>query len=262
MKLGLPKAIGEIVGDGAYETDALGKSGAAIRLYGHCVLKVEPQGEEAENAVRMMRWLAGKLPVPRILHHEVSGGMSYLLMTRVQGAMCCDEAYMRRPAELTRLLAQGLRMLWAVEAQGCPVQNGLEEKLRRARVRVQRGLVDMQDSEPGTYGPGGFRDPAHLLDWLCANRPGEEPVLSHGDFCLPNVFARNGNVSGFIDLGRAGMADRWQDIALCYRSLAHNADGTFGDTYRGFAPQKLFDALGMAPDWEKIRYYILLDELF
>lgn len=27
-------------------------------------------------------------------------------------------------------------------------------------------------------------------------------------------------------------------------------------------PDRLFEELGMAPDWEKIRYYILLDELF
>ena len=40
-------------------------------------------------------------------------------------------------------------------------------------------------------------------------------------------------------------------------------DGTFGGkVYPDFNPDLLFDALGIEPNWEKIRYWILLDELF
>ena len=56
----------------------------------------------------------------------------------------------------------------------------------------------------------------------------KDPVLSHGDFCLPNIFIEDGKVSGLIDLGDTGVNDKWLDIALCYRSLKHNADGTWG----------------------------------
>ena len=42
----------------------------------------------------------------------------------------------------------------------------------------------------------------------------------------------------------------------------HNADGTYGATYPGIDPDDLFRALGMTPDRGKLRYYILLDELF
>lgn len=102
-----------------------------------------------------------------------------------------------------------------------------------------------------------------LLEWLEKNRPEFDPVLSHGDFCLPNVFVENGTISGFIDLGDSGIGDKWRDIALCYRSLKHNFDGTFGGkVYPDFDPEMLFDALGIEPDREKLRYYILLDELF
>lgn len=258
----LPQAFCEMLGDRPFEEDHWGKSGSKIRLFDGLVLKAEPQGEETEQAVAMMRYLEGKLPVPRVIRHETVGGISYLLMTRMKGRMLCDEFYMKRPALLAQLLARGLRMLWSIDISDCPVQSGLDEKLRRARLRVEQGLVDMQDSEPGTYGPEGFSSPAQLLDWLEDHRPEEEPVLSHGDYCLPNLFAMGHTLSGFIDLGRAGTADRWQDIALCYRSLKHNADGTFGAVYEGFSPELLFESLQMEPDWEKIRYYILLDELF
>ena len=88
--------------------------------------------------------------------------------------------------------------------------------------------MDVDNEEPTTFGEGGFRDPEHLLMWLEENRPAFEPVLSHGDYCLPNIFLENGTLKGFIDLGRAGIGDKWNDIALCYRSLKHNFDGTYG----------------------------------
>ena len=95
------------------------------------------------------------------------------------------------------------------------------------------------------------------------NRPQEEPVLSHGDFCLPNIFFSKNKVSGFIDLGKMCVADKYQDIALCYRSLTNNLDGGYGGKVRKkHDVNKFFNKLGIVPDWDKIRYYILLDELF
>lgn len=226
------------------------------------MLKIEPDGEESENAACMMAWLEGMLPAARLIATQKEKGLRYTLMTRVPGEMACSPRYIGDPSELIRLLAEGMRMLWTVDVSDCPVCCMLDDKLRRARLNVENGLVDVDNTDPETFGPGGFEGPAQLLEWLCENRPQETPVLSHGDFTLPNVFIENGRISGFIDLGRAGTADRWQDIALCWRSLRDNANGRFGAVYDGFDDGMLFDALDIAPDWEKIRYYLLLDELF
>ena len=94
------------------------------------------------------------------------------------------------------------------------------------------------------------------------NKPGEELVFSHGDFCMPNIFIQNGELAGYIDLGRSGVADKWQDIALCYRSLKDNFSGKYATKiYEEFDPNLLFEELGVEPDWNKINYYMLLDEL-
>ena len=53
-----------------------------------------------------------------------------------------------------------------------------------------------------------------------------------------------------------------EDIVMCYRSLRHNFDGTYGKVYQGINPDLLFKELGIEPDMEIIDYYILLDELF
>ena len=108
-----------------------------------------------------------------------------------------------------------------------------------------------------------FKNPEELYQWLVDNQPDFEPVLSHGDFCLPNILFENGKISGFIDIGDSGAGDKWKDIALCYRSLKHNSDGKFGGAkYPDINPEELFEVLGIKPNWEKINYYILLDELF
>ena len=54
----------------------------------------------------------------------------------------------------------------------------------------------------------------------------------------------------------------WEDIAMLYRSLRHNFDGTYGKVYPGLDPDSFFEELEIEPDREKIDYYILLDELF
>jgi len=121
----------------------------------------------------------------------------------------------------------------------------------------------MNDAQPDTFGNGGFRDPEELLQWLYDHKPEEQQKLSHGDFCLPNVMLHENGLSGLIDLGKAGISDPWQDIALCFRSLSNNYGGVYnGRSYPGFSSEMLFDALGISPDWDRIRYYILLDELF
>lgn len=63
-------------------------------------------------------------------------------------------------------------------------------------------MVDMENVEPDTFGPNGFSNQEELLVWLEKNRPQEDIVLTHGDFCLPNVFIDNDKISGFIDFGK------------------------------------------------------------
>lgn len=259
----IPDKINELVKGKEYTTDDIGKSGSEIRIYDDIVLKVEKYTRENDEIVNVMNWLNGKLPVPKVICYESDNEYQYLLMTRAEGQMSFSQYYFDHPDELVKVLAESLKLLWTVDISDCPRERDLDSVLAEARYRLDNGLVDTCDAEPDTYGEGGFESPRELLEWLEDNKPDYEPVLSHGDFCVPNIFIKDGKLSGLIDLGRTGVCDKWNDIALCYRSLKHNFDGTFGKEVReGFDPAILFDALGIKPDWGKIRYYILLDELF
>ena len=174
--------------------------------------------------------------------------------------MACCAQYMQDPKLQSDLLAGALQELWRLNCLDCPYKSTLDQKLKQAEYNVINRLVDVNDCEPETY--ADFKNPEALLYWLQNNKPNEEFVISHGDFCLPNIMFDNGVLSGLIDLGRSGVADKWCDIALCYRSIKNNFNGRYGRKWTGYSNHYLFDALQLKPDWEKIRYYILLDELF
>lgn len=262
-KMDLPKGISEIIADKPYSLTDVGMSGSQVWMFEDMVLKIEIRSDYVEKQVKIMQWLEDKLPAPKVLAYEIQEDKSFLLMSRVYGDMACAEYYLEHPKVLLKALAEALHMMWSLDISDCPIVRDLDAELDEGKYRVKNGLVDVADAEPTTFAEGGFESPAHLLQWLEENRPENELVFSHGDFCLPNVLLTDGEVSGFIDLGDAGVGDRWRDIALCYRSLKHNFDGTFGGkVYEDFNPDMLFEALGIEPDWEKLNYYILLDELF
>lgn len=260
----IPNEIKEIIKDLPYTVDSIGMSGSSVLTFDEMVLKIEKPSKRFDGMVEVMRWLDGKLPVPKVICAVKENGLCYLLMSRIKGKMSCDEYYLERPDELCEHLATALKMLWAVDISYCPKMTTIDDELIDAKYQVDNKLYDLDNVEADTFGENGrFRTPEDLLKWLQDNKPEYEPVLSHGDFCLPNIFIDNGRISGFIDLGDTGIADKWRDVALCYRSLLHNFDGTYGGkVYENFSPDLLLEKLGLEPNWDKINYYRLMDELF
>ncbi|MCQ2983189.1 MAG: aminoglycoside 3'-phosphotransferase [Treponemataceae bacterium] len=260
----LPSRIEAIVGSKPYTLNGVGMSGSEVRMYDDYVLKIQQQSAETDNEYAMVTWLAGKLPVPQIPAYCVEQGTAYTLMTKATGTMLCDNTYLTQPEKLIQMVADGLRQLWTVDVTTCPCASSrLTQRLQNLDYRVSHNLVDVENTEPETFGPGGFKNPEELLRWLKDNRPAEDIVLTHGDFCLPNLFATGDSITSYIDLGKMGPADRWQDVAIAIRSLHHNFTGyyTDGKVLYNFEPHMLTDALGISFDPVKYRYYLLLDEL-
>lgn len=259
----IPESIKKLISDEEYRIDDIGLSGSSVLVFRDKVLKIQPKNGESENEYRIMSWLGGKIPVPEVIGYETHDDLSFLLMSRCEGEMSCSDRFMRDTKKQVKLLADALKTLWSVDISDCPSDMKLEQKLSLARYNVEHGLVDTENVQPDTFGENGFKNPEELLKWLYENCPREELTLSHGDFSLPNIFLNENGVAGYIDLGKTGAADKWCDIALCYRSLSNNYAGRYsGQTYSGLDDLMLFKELGIEPDWEKIRYYILLDELF
>ncbi len=258
----LPDSIRRHLPENRFETDSIGCSKANVLLFEDRVLKIEQDCSSAANEHRMMRWLQGKLPVPQIIAEDFIEGTRYLLMTRMPGEILCTPSILDDQIRLAELVAEALRMLWTVDVSDCPTDRTLEQKFREIEAGLQAGTITRDTAmQPETYASGNFDSPSQLFDWLIQHRPEESPCLIHGDCCLPNIFSMNGRVSGFIDLGQAGVADKWLDIEQVLWSMWANTTGVFGGARRDFDRKYLFEALQMQPDDEKLRYYSLLSEL-
>jgi aminoglycoside phosphotransferase len=121
-----------------------------------------------------------------------------------------------------------------VDIRDCPFDRRLDTMIAEAQVRVERQLVDEDDFDDERRGMS-----AQILHHqLQSTRPkNEDLVMVHGDYCLPNILLHPQTLAltGFIDWGRSGIADRYQDLALAARSIVRNLSerwvGHFFDAY-------------------------------
>ncbi|MCZ6486456.1 MAG: aminoglycoside 3'-phosphotransferase [Acidobacteria bacterium] len=198
-----------------------------------------------------MCWAAQWLPVPKALAYGQEEGVEWLLTEALPGVVAVQEELMEDPASLVPTLAEGLRTFHETPIQDCPFDFRLDQALAHIRVRVNTGLVDpTSDFHPEHQ----HFTPQEALKELEAKMPvSEDVVLCHGDYCLPNVLIKEGRVSGYVDLGELGLADRWWDLAVATWSLTWNLGQGWEDL---FLERYRIDA-----DPERIGYFRLLYDL-
>lgn len=207
-------------------------------------------GLAAERAV--LRWINDRLPAPAIKWYGHSELQSFLLTSEVSGVDAAQCSLLARPERLVRLLAEGLLRIHSVPIDDCPFDQKLPVKIEAARVRIEKRLVDETDFDPKRLGRGA----QDLYSEVLRFRPTQEDlVFTHGDYCFPNVIIAHEAVSGFVDWGRAGIADRYQDLALRARSIATNLGPEWVTAF--------FEHYGLTIiDQRKLSFYELLDEFF
>ena len=248
------------------EAVVIGESRAQIfRLYDSAgpvsYLKIEPcvddgtrQQETLASRAERLRWLVDRLPVPQVLVYHEDLAHRYLLTTAIPGE---DIATLATETDtdtglLVHLLGEGLRQVHSVPIGDCPFDHRLTAEIARVRERVALGLVEEDNFEPEWLGLSAER----LFDMLLDSIPSDEDVvITHGDYCLPNILIDGDQVSGFIDLGAAGVGDRYRDLALAQRSLLRNCGPGWDEAF--------FAAYGLAePDEGKLIFYLMLDEFY
>ena len=205
-----------------------------------------------EQAV--LRQLAESLPVPRVLAFDQVGDHWVLRMSAVPGINASDVRLHAQPEQLVAALARALRRIHALPAQAhSRFDRRLDVTLAEAERRLRAGQVDFDDLDEERQGLSS--EALGML--LRKSRPASEDLVpTHGDYCLPNVLfdPESLALTGFVDLGRFGLADRHQDLALAIRSLRHNLDLDYSGMF--------FEAYGVTPDRDKLAFYQLLDEFF
>lgn len=251
--LDLPPDLRRTLPAARWERVTVGESGAEVWRSTRHVVKVEARGLGTLFAEKeRLRWLAGRVPVPQVVGYEATPEHAYLAMTRLEGIDLSHPDAALHPERCTDLMARALRELHALPVQDCPFNMSLAVRLREARSLVAAGRVDEADFDDERQGQSA----TDVLAELVHTRPaGEDLVVTHGDACCPNFIGGGEYLSGLIDLGRAGIADRHMDLALAHRSITRN--------YGAEHAERFLDLYGRAlVDPQKLSYYRLLDELF
>jgi len=216
-------------------------------------LKSEPIGLPSELPAECERlhWMKRlDLPGPTVLDDATEDDRHWLLMTAVPGLDLASSNDLS-PSQVVGILATALRRLHQVPIAECPFDHRLEERIAAAKNRVSVGLVDEADFDNERLG----RTATDVLAELLATLPETyDLVVTHGDACLPNFMAEGSNFTGFIDCGRLGVSDRYQDLALTASSIARNLGQAWVEPF--------FRDYGVKPDHRRIAFYCLLDEFF
>jgi kanamycin kinase len=224
--LEIPRIVRELAGGREPELAWRNELGGLTFRIGDRYLKWNPRsrGIDLERERVRLEWLAGRHPAPRVVEHGVDGHAQWLLTEGLPGGPAVGDAWRARRPEAIRAIAAGLRAIHAVPIDDFPAG-------WTAEVWVGR--------RPPSLGP-------------CP--PVDGPVLVHGDACAPNtLIADDGSWTGNVDFGDLAVGDRWADLAIASLSL----DWNFGEGHQ----EELFDAYGIAPDEERIRYYRALWDL-
>jgi aminoglycoside 3'-phosphotransferase I len=257
----LPPALADLTAGAAWRRNEVGESGGEVwqldwREGDRAYLKVgtgRVADAIADEAARL-RWLAGRVPVPAVRLFVATGERAWLLTDAVPG-LTGDEWLARDAAALPAIVRDAAALLrrWhALPVEDCPFNAGHELRLAHARRNVVDGLVDTDDFDEDHE---GWSAEAMLAATEALAPVDPDRAVTHGDFSLGNIlFDAAGRVTGCIDVGRAGVADPYQDIAILWQNLAE-----FGAKW----PAMLLRELGIAaPDERRLQFHRCLDELF
>ena len=197
-------------------------------------------------------WLEGKVPVPKVIFYEQSGDFEFLCLTELQGRTL--EYYFDKidDKEIITNYAKSLKWLHSLRIDKSAMTQSIDLKIQRAKFNLDSGLVDISQLQPENQ----ICSPNELFAKLLSIKPtSNELVFTHGDYCFDNIIFDDNNLSGFIDIGNGGIADKYQDIALAVRSIQNDFRPDMIDIfYKVYGLDK--------PNNSKIEFYTLLDEFF
>jgi len=251
----IPFILLEHIGAATWQRVTTGESAAVVyRLQDSTTRYLKISQHDAQFPVRdeaaRLQWLQGRLPVPEVELYVSDTTQEYLLMSAVPGLHPMHDALQWPAQARLAFLVAAVQRVHALPLADCPFTWSIEQQLAAAWQNVQAGRVRTSLLKPPYQG----HNPADLYQALRALRPQQEDwVVAHGDLYPVNIHADpyRKTLKGYIDVGRAGIAD-------CYTDYAPLANAIMWHLGEDKVPQ-FFEQLGLAIDQQKLKFYQLLN---
>lgn len=255
----LPNSIKQIIEGLPYTIDTVGESNSLVVIFEDYILKISTLSFDIENELRVYNTLKDKIPIPKIIECVKENNSIYLLKEKLKGNMLSDPYYMERPKLLYKLASDAIKLLWSIDIDGLDLMNTYDTIMEFGCDCNQKGYLDFKESD--SLITKDFSNFDEIIEYLKKNKIEEDNTLCHGDLCIPNIICDGDKLVGFIDLGLMGISNKYHDLAILYRSIKYNFNGTYGKCYLGYDDNKLFELIGIKRDEFKLKYYLLLDEI-
>jgi len=198
-----------------------------------------------------MRWARTFLPVPQVLGAGSEDETDWLLTVGLPGTSAVAASLIAEPSLLVPALARGLRRFHEAPIAECPFDFRVVHALGHVQKRVANRLIDYAEHLHPEHRHLGADSVVEELVRLAPST--EDLVVCHGDYCLPNALLQDGEVTGFVDLGELGVADRWWDLAIATWSVTWNLGPGWEDLF--------LQTYGIERDERRVRFYRLLYDL-
>ena len=201
---------------------------------------------------KRLDWLAGRVPVPEVLHYAENETHQFLLTSALDSLHPMHDKLNWSPQDRIRVLADAARKFHSLPVSECPFSWRIPEQIEAARkyinsTKIKTHLLEKQWQH---------HTPQSLFEIVLALKPqNEDLVVAHGDLYPVNmrVSSAEKTILGYIDVGRMGIADRYTDLALIANAIRwHYGAGWIPYFFRAYGIDTI--------NTQKLHFYQLINE--
>lgn len=166
--------------------------------------------------------LKGVLNVPNVVFYYKKD-IEIIITTQMDGIMSCEDECLEDKDATLDALCFAIKQIQDVKLTKVLFDKfnvyTLDSELKKVYSKYEAGEIS---TLPDIAVFNRFKNIEQVIEYFKSYKPQSELYFSHGDVSMPNVFMSEGKFVGFIDVGSAGIRQKWQDIADAYISVRRN----------------------------------------
>lgn len=175
------------------------------------------------NEYLNLKLLKEYIKAPEIIYYY-NNEIEILITTEMKGKMSCDNEYINNNPENTiNILCTAIKELQSIELddnlKNHFLKFDIDKEINIIKSKISSGIIN-KIPEKDVFNK--FKNLDEIIIYLDKNKPEGKLYLSHGDVSMPNVFINDNKLEGFIDIGNAGIRQKWYDITDLYISIRRN----------------------------------------